>query len=192
MDGSSLQVSLNHDAFDLRTMKMKLNSMKLNSTLLACSWKKARSSYLNLIIHSSSRYTFIRTKNIEWSRLAEKNTKLFGPTKWTRINPLVHQMNQIKLHSFPGGPVSVLGASKFPEETLSYRSNQSLISSYDVLSLTFTFRLQQEFQFLCSYACWTMPRAGQLMPSADQHGASEQTSIKLKSMSQLYPIWLAN
>jgi len=58
-------------------------------------------------------------------------------------------MNQIKLHSFPGGPVSVLGASKFPEETLSYHSNQSFISSYDVVSIACTFRLQQEFQFLC-------------------------------------------
>jgi len=144
MDSSRLQVSLNHDAFDLRTMKMKLNS-----TLLACSWRKARPSYLNSVIHSSSRYTFIRTKNIEWSRLTEKNTKFLGPTKWTRINPLVHQMNQIKLHSFPRGPVSVLGASKFPEETLSYRSNQSFISSYDVVSITCTFRFQQEFQFLC-------------------------------------------
>ena len=58
-------------------------------------------------------------------------------------------MNQNKLHSFPRGPVSILGASRFPEETLSCCSNQSFISSYDVLSITCTFRLQQEFQFLC-------------------------------------------
>ena len=147
------------------------------------------STSLNSIIHSSSRYTFIRTKNIEWSRLAEKTQNSLVQPKWTRINPLVHQMNQIKLHSFPRGPISVLGASKFLEEALSYRSNQSFIPSYVVLSITCTSGFNKNSS---SYVCWSMPRAGQLMPSADQHGASEQTSIKLKSMSQLYPIWLAN